>query len=71
MISLVFISIDKMEEREERTRGIMAKRWKWILVDLLPRRKAILESIFDGSLALRSSQSIGGRHDDSDIFCVA
>jgi hypothetical protein len=28
MISLVFISIDKMEEREERTRGIMAKRWK-------------------------------------------
>ena len=31
--------------------------------DLLPRREAILQSIFDGSLAMRSGQSIRWRHD--------
>lgn len=36
------------------------------MVDLLPRRKAILESVFDGSLTVRSGQSIRGRHDACD-----
>lgn len=60
MISLVFISIDKMVE--EGGRRIMAQKEtrRGIVVDLLPRREAILESIFDGSLALRSSQSMIG-----------
>lgn len=56
------------KRRSERQNSIMKttrkrrERERLLQFDLLPRREAILESVFDGSLAMRAGQSIRRRH---------